>query len=76
MGRIYVDIPLDIIYSRMLIFSLLMGTYEDILILVCIISQNKNPFRKNIVEKYPLDYFDIISNEERCDFLALVEAYK
>ena len=47
--RIYVDIPLDILYSKMLVFSMMMGTYEDILILVCILSQNKNAFRKSTI---------------------------
>jgi hypothetical protein len=54
LGRIYVDIPLDIIYSKMLIFSLLMGTFEDTLILVCILSQNKNAFRKYQIERNPI----------------------
>jgi HrpA-like RNA helicase len=62
LGRIYVDIPLDIIYCKMLIFSMLMGTYEDILILVCILSQNKNAFRKSTIEKRPLDFFETMTN--------------
>ena len=62
LGRIYVDIPLDIIYSKMLVFSMLMGTYEDILILVCILSQNKNAFKKSAVERHPLQFMEIMSN--------------
>lgn len=76
LGRIYVDIPLDIIYCKMLLFSMLMGTFDDILILVCILSQNKNVFRKNAIERHPLDYFEIMSNEQRCDFVALIKAFK
>lgn len=46
----------------MLVFSLLMGTFEDIIILVCILSQNKNAFRRSAIEKNPLEYFELISN--------------
>lgn len=55
---------------------MLMGTFSDILILVCILSQNKNAFRKSTIERYPLDFFEIMSNEQRCDFTALIQAYK
>ena len=75
-GRIYVDIPVDILYCKMLIFSILMGTYEDILTLICVLSQSKNAFRKSAIERFPLEYFETISNDERCDFLSLVKAYK
>ena len=76
LGRIYVDVPLDIIYSKMILFSLLMGTFEDIVILVCMLSQNKNAFRKLFVERYFLDYYEMMVSPERCDFLALVNVYK
>ena len=76
LGRIYVDIPLDIIYCKMLVFSMLMGTFNDVIILVCLISQNKNAFKKSSIERNPLDYFEKMSNSERCDFIALINAYK
>lgn len=63
LGRIYVDIPLDIIYSKMLIFSFLMGTFDDIVILVCLLSQNKSAFKRIQVEKYFLDFFELMSND-------------
>ena len=76
MGRLYIDLPIDISYSRMLIISLLFGTYEDILILVSILSQNKNPFKKNSIERNYLQYYKMMANEERCDFRSLIEVYK
>ena len=53
-----------------------MGTFEDIVILVCLLSQNKNAFKKMFVERYFLDYYEIMVSPERCDFLALVNTYK
>ena len=55
---------------------MLMGTYEDILILVCILSQNKNAFRKSAIQRNPLNYFEMMTNDERCDYVALISAYK
>lgn len=57
MGRIYVDIPLDIIYTKLLFYSFLMGTFDDILILVCILSQNKNAFKKQNIEANSMQFF-------------------
>lgn len=53
-----------------------MGTFDDIVILVCLLSQGKNAFRKIHVEKFFLEYYEMMSNFERCDFLSLVNAYK
>lgn len=55
---------------------MLMGTFEDILILVCIISQNKNAFKKSAIDKNPMEYFEKMTNSERCDFVALINAFK
>lgn len=57
LGRLYVDLPIDITYSKMLIMSILFGTFDDIIILVSILSQNKNPFKKQNIEKNYLKYF-------------------
>lgn len=55
---------------------MLMGTYDDILILICIISQNKNSFKKYAIERNPLEYIEMMTNPERCDFIALVNAFR
>lgn len=55
---------------------MIMGTYEDILVLVCILSQNKNAFRKNAIEKFPLEFIQMMSNDQRCDFVALIKAFR
>jgi hypothetical protein len=41
----------------MLIISMLFGTYEDILILVSILSQNKNPFKKKEIDRNFVQYY-------------------
>ena len=46
LGRLYIDLPVDIIYSRMLILSMILGTFDDIIILVTLLQQAKNPFKK------------------------------
>ena len=76
LGRLYIDLPIDISYSRMLIISLLFGTFEDILILVSLLSQNKNPFRKNSIERNYMEYYKMMINEDRCDFKSLIQVYK
>ena len=76
LGRIYIDIPLDIIYSKMVLFSLVMGTFDDIVILVCLLSQNKSAFRKTSIERHFLDFYELMCNSERCDFIALINVYK
>jgi hypothetical protein len=41
-----VDLPIDIVYSRMIILSIIFGVYEQMLILVSILSQHKIPFKR------------------------------
>ena len=57
LGRFYIDIPIDITYCKLLVASLLFDTFEDVLILVAILSQSKNAVRKaNIDRKYVAFY--------------------
>jgi HrpA-like RNA helicase len=57
LGRFYIDIPIDITYCKLLVASLLFDTFEDVLILVAILSQSKNAVRKgNIDRKYAAFY--------------------
>lgn len=46
LGRFYVDLPIDIVYSRMIILSIIFGVYDQMLVLVAILSQHKIPFRR------------------------------
>ena len=56
--------------------SILFGTFYDTLILVSMLSQNKNAIHRREIENNFFKYFDKISNYEYCDFLALVNLYK
>ena len=72
----YVDLPIDISYAKLLMVSIMMGTFYDALALVAILSQNKNPVHRREIENGFFTYFNQISNSEYCDFLALVNMYK
>lgn len=76
LGRLYIDLPVDIIYSRMLIVSLMFGTFDDIIILVTLLQQAKNPYRKQGIEKKYIDYWELIENSQLCDFYSIVQIYK
>jgi HrpA-like RNA helicase len=76
LGRLYIDLPVDIIYSRMLILSMILGTFDDIIILVTLLQQAKNPFRKQGLERKYMEYWELIENEQLCDFYGLVQIYK
>jgi HrpA-like RNA helicase len=49
LGRLYIDIPIDITYCKLLVMSKLFGHYDDILILVSILSQSKAAIRKSSI---------------------------
>lgn len=49
LGRLYIDIPIDITYCKLLVMSQLFGTFDDIVILVSILSQSKNAIRKGTI---------------------------
>jgi hypothetical protein len=55
---------------------MMFGTFYDALILVSILSQNKNAIHRRDIERNFYNYFDKISNHEYCDFLALVNLFK
>ena len=60
----------------MLVIAKLMGTFNDILILVGILSQSKNAVRRNTVEKNFQKYYNKMDNPSSCDFTALIKMYK
>lgn len=76
LGRFYIDIPIDITYCKLLVISLLMGTFEDMIILVSILSQSKNAIRKGNIDKNYTTFFQTMDNPHSCDFLALINLYK
>jgi HrpA-like RNA helicase len=76
LGRLYVDLPIDITYCKLLVLSRLFGTYDDILILVSVLSQSKSPVRRHTIEKNSLKYLQAVDNPESCDFLSLVSLYR
>ena len=43
------DIPIDIAYCKLLVIAQMFGTYDDMVILVSILSQSKNAIRRNKV---------------------------
>lgn len=57
LGRLYLDLPVDVIYARLLIISLLLGTFDDMLILVSILQQSRSPFKRAGVQKRFIDYW-------------------
>ncbi len=75
LGRFYVDIPIDIVYAKMLILSVLFGVYNEVLKLVAILSQHRNPFRKDTQNNRPLDYWEAMATSELCDFYSLARLY-
>jgi len=46
LGRLYIDVPIDITYCKLLVMSKLFGNYDDMLILTAILSQSKSAIRK------------------------------
>lgn len=75
LGRLYIDIPIDITYCKLLIISLLFGTFEDILIIVSILSQSKNAIRKGNIDRNYVKFYETMDNEGSCDFISLVKLY-
>lgn len=71
LGRFYVDVPIDIIYAKLLMLSVLFGIYEEVLKLVAVLSQHRSPFRRDTQNNRPLDYWETISTDEMCDFYTL-----
>ena len=59
----------------MLILSVLFGVYDEVLKLVAILSQHRNPFRRDTQNNSPLDYWETITTEEMCDFYTLTKLY-
>ena len=76
LGRFYVDIPIDITYSKMLVVSQLFGTFYDMLTLVSILSQSKNAIRRGTIEKKYTDFYSIFNNSYGCDFIGLLILYE
>ena len=76
LGRLYNDIPIDIVYCKLLVVSQLFGTYNDMLTLVCILSQSKNAIRRGSIEKQYSEFYRIFSNSFDCDFLGLLILYE
>jgi HrpA-like RNA helicase len=75
LGRLYVDVPIDITYCKLLVISQLFGTYEDILTLVSILSQSKNILRRYNIDKKYTSYYDTLKTDYNCDFLGLLALY-
>ena len=76
LGRFYVDIPIDITYSKMLVVSQLFGTFYDMLTLVSILSQSKNAIRRGTIEKYYSAFYSKFNNSYGCDFIGLLILYE
>lgn len=75
LGRLYVDVPIDITYTKLLVVSQLFGTYYDVIWLVSILSQAKNPIRRGTINRNYNRYYKDVNNSENnqnCDFLALL----
>ena len=72
LGRFYVDIPIDITYSKMLVVSQLFGTFYDMLTLVSILSQSKNAIRRGTIERWYDEFYSIFNNSYGCDFIGLL----
>ncbi len=62
LGRFYIDIPIDITYCKLLVVSLLMGTFDDIIILVSILSQSKNAVRKGNIDRNYAAFYQAMEN--------------
>lgn len=75
LGRFYVDLPIDIVYAKMLILSVLFGVYDEVLKLVAILSQNRSPFRKDTQNNRALEYWELISTDQMCDFYSLAKLF-
>lgn len=78
LGRFYIDIPIDITYCKLLVVSLLLGTFDDIVTLVAILSQSKNSIRKGNIDRNYTSYYDRQTMSERnhtCDFVALINFF-
>lgn len=56
--------------------SQLFGTYNDILTLVSILSQSKNAIRRNNVDRSYMSFYDLVENEQNCDFVSLLALYE
>ena len=76
LGRFYIDVPIDITYCKLLVLSRLFGTFEDVIILVSILSQSKNAIRRGNIERNYVRYFEIMDNPYSCDFQALINLYR
>lgn len=53
-----------------------MGTFDDVIILVSILSQSKNAVRKGNIDRNYAAFYQAMENAHTCDFLALVNLYK
>ena len=76
LGRLYIDIPIDIAYCKLLVVSQLFGTYNDMLNLVSILSQSKNVIRRGTIDRNYKNYYETCSTPYNCDFLGLLILYE
>lgn len=76
LGRLYIDIPIDITYCKLLVISQIFGTYYDMLDLVSILSQTKNVIRRASIDRNYKVYYEACSTPYNCDFIGLLMLFE